>query len=278
MRELVEGHHVYIAAPPLYRVKIGNTERYIEKEAQFEELLVAERVKDISVTSRDGVAVNLTVARYGDFTRSLSAFEGFSARLRDDFGHAAGDFVVTHRLVETDAGTVDAAATAIAAMPANGYELVVSEGGGSELSVRVVETETGSAEQVRVPAELFASPVYAGLCGAYAKLVEKVGSPPFALAFGKKRATAETFPELRTRVLELAKDGLQMSRFKGLGEMDAEELWETTMNPAKRMLIQVRVEDAAAADGVFAKLMGDQVEPRREFIEQHAKDVRFLDV
>ena len=69
-----------------------------------------------------------------------------------------------------------------------------------------------------------------------------------------------------------------MSRFKGLGEMDAEELSETTMNPAKRMLIRVDVEDAAAADRVFSMLMGDQVEPRREFIEKNAKDVRFLDV
>ena len=71
---------------------------------------------------------------------------------------------------------------------------------------------------------------------------------------------------------------MQVSRFKGLGEMDADELWETTMNPANRMLIRVEVEDAAAADRIFSMLMGDQVEPRREFIEQNARDVRFLDV
>ena len=71
---------------------------------------------------------------------------------------------------------------------------------------------------------------------------------------------------------------MQVSRFKGLGEMDAEELWETTMNPANRILIRVEVEDAAGADRIFSMLMGDQVEPRREFIEQNARSVRFLDV
>jgi len=125
---------------------------------------------------------------------------------------------------------------------------------------------------------MLASPVYANLRKSYGRLAEIVGAPPFRLALGKKTASATTFEELRDRSLELAKDGMQVSRFKGLGEMDAEELWETTMNPANRVLVRVEVEDAAAADRVFSMLMGDQVEPRRDFIEQNARDVRFLDV
>jgi DNA gyrase subunit B len=144
--------------------------------------------------------------------------------------------------------------------------------------VKVVERETGAAASVVVPIDLLASPIYANVRKTYGRLVEIVGRPPFEISLGKKRRLAETFGSLRETALELAKDGVQISRFKGLGEMDAEELAETTMNPANRMLIRVGVEDAAAADRVFSMLMGDQVEPRREFIEQNAKDVKFLDV
>jgi DNA gyrase subunit B len=108
--------------------------------------------------------------------------------------------------------------------------------------------------------------------------VELVGPPPFRITLGRKWREAETFEGLRAQTLDLAKDGIEVGRFKGLGEMDAEDLWETTMNPANRMLIRVEVEDAAAADLAFSMLMGDQVEPRRLFIEQNARDVRFLDV
>ena len=87
-----------------------------------------------------------------------------------------------------------------------------------------------------------------------------------------------TFEELRPAILELAKEGLNLQRFKGLGEMNPDQLWETTMNPENRMLQQVSVEDAAAADEMFSMLMGDQVEPRRDFIERNARDVKFLDV
>jgi DNA gyrase subunit B len=105
-----------------------------------------------------------------------------------------------------------------------------------------------------------------------------VGAPLFKLTLGKKERKAETYEQLRHEALDLAKEGINVGRFKGLGEMNPEELWATTMDPANRMLVKVEVEDAAAADRMFSMLMGDQVEPRREFIESNAKDVRFLDV
>jgi DNA gyrase subunit B len=278
MKELVEAGHVYIAVPPLYRVKIGNQETYVEKEAQFEEILVRERIGGFDVASRSGNGQKLTEARWGRFSRALTEFEGWSSRLRSDFGPAAADFVVAHRLVETAAAATKDVKKALASLDANGYELEVTEADAERFRVKVVERETSAATHVVVPAALLASPVYDHLRKSYGRLAEIVGSPPFTVTHGKKSRRAHTFAELRHEAIELAKEGIQLSRFKGLGEMNPEELWDTTMDPAKRMLVRVEVEDAATADLIFSTLMGDQVEPRRNFIEQNAKDVRFLDV
>ena len=278
MPELIDRGHVYIAVPPLYAVRIGGREQYVEKESQFEDLLVRERIKDAEVTDRGGTNQKLTEARYGRFSRALHEFDGWASRLRADFGGGPVNFAIAHRLVETETDTADGIAAALSSLAPNGYELSVVETTPEGARVRVVERETSAATHVVVPAELLLSPVYANLRKTYARLVEIVGAPPFEIALGKKRARAETFEELRAQALELAKEGLRPRRFKGLGEMDPEELAETTMDPSRRMLIRVEVEDAAAADQVFSTLMGDQVDPRREFIEQTAKDVRFLDV
>ena len=278
MPELIERGHVYIAVPPLYKVKLGNQEYYFEKDAQLEELLVRERIGDLEITSRSGETLKLTEARWGRFVRALAEFEGWLARLRVDYGAAAADFVITHRIVEGDAASLADLDKAIVASVDNGYALSILGSAEGSIEVKVVETETSSATHISVPAELFTSPIYANLRKAYAKLIEIVGPPPFSLVAGKKRREAETFGTLRQEALDLAKEGLQLSRFKGLGEMNEEQLWETTMDPARRLLIRVDVEDASAADRIFSTLMGDQVEPRRAFIEENARDVRFLDV
>ena len=139
--------------------------------------------------------------------------------------------------------------------------------------LRVVESETGSAASVVVPTELLASPIYANVRKTYARLAELVGHPPYTVAFGKKTRAAETFAQLREMALELAKDGIQVSRFKGLGEMDAEELAETTMNPANRMLVRVDVEDAAArGDQVVLHVHGRPGRTRAAFIEAERRE------
>jgi DNA gyrase subunit B len=278
MGELVERGHVYIAVPPLYRVKIGNQELYVEKESQFEDLLVRERVKDMVVTNRSGEEVTLTENRYGRFVRTLNEFEGWLQRLRADYGNLPADFVVKHRLVETDVTSADDIAAALGAMDPNGYEVSITGQTDGRVHAKVIERETSAASFIDVPADVFESSVYEGLRRTYARLVDIVGAPPYAITLGKKTRSAETFESLRHESLDLAKEGIQVSRFKGLGEMNADELRDTTMDPARRMLIKVEVEDATAADEIFSKLMGDQVEPRRQFIEQNAKDVRFLDV
>jgi DNA gyrase subunit B len=277
MPELVEGGHVYIAAAPLYRVKIGSQELYVEKESQFEDLLVRERIKDMEVADRKGATFKLTETRYKRFTTALAEFEGWAARLRADFGGPTVNFLIEHRLIEgADAGAD--LERALAGVDADGYDLDLVEKSPDSFRVKVVEQETSAARHVTVPVVLLSSPHYASLARSYARLVELVGPPPFTISRGRKSRAAATFEQLRHEAIELAKDGIEVGRFKGLGEMDAEDLWETTMNPANRMLIRVEVEDAAAADLAFSMLMGDQVEPRRLFIEQNARDVRFLDV
>jgi DNA gyrase subunit B len=278
MEELVERGHVYIAVPPLYRVKVGNQEQYVEKESHFEELLVRERIKDMDVTCRSSEGCKLTEARWSRFTKALHEFDGWSAKLNAEFPAAAG-FVVKHRFVELPIGAPGDALKALPELSKNGYELEsVPPTKADTVRIKVIERATSAAHHVDVPEGLFESSAFASLQRAYAKVADVVGHPPFQIASGKKERRAETFEELRRVAMDLAKEGIQVSRFKGLGEMNPEELWDTTMDPTRRMLVRVEVEDASNADRIFSMLMGDQVEPRREFIEQNARDVRFLDV
>ena len=279
MPELFDRGHIYIAVPPLYLVKMGTRQTYLEKDSQLEDLLVRDTFPQLEIADRAGESVKLTETRYGRFQRALAEFDGWAARLRSDFGAGAADFVVAHRLVETEAATTGELADVLGAMPANGHTFTVTASSDDETELKVIETETSTARNVRIPRELLESPIYQNLRRTYRRLGDVVGGlPPFDLKLGKKSARATTFDALRQEALDLAKEGLQISRFKGLGEMNYGQLWDTTMDPERRMLIRVDVEDASAADLWFSRLMGDQVEPRREFIEQNAQDVRFLDV
>ena len=278
MPELFERGHVYIAVPPLYLARLGNQQTYLEKESQLEELLVRERFGDLEIEARDDAAVKFTEARYARFARTLTEYVGWAARLRSDFGPQAADFVLAHRLVESDASSPADAVKAIVAAAPNGYKLE-SDADADELRIQVIETETSTMQNVVVPAELFVSPIYDRVRKTYARLAEIIGGlPPFSLKYGKHLFEALTFEDLREGALTLAKSGIQITRYKGLSEMNPAELWATTMDPSRRMLIRVDVEDAAAADLWFSRLMGDEVEPRRLFIEQNALDVKNLDV
>jgi len=277
MEELFDRGHVYIAVPPLYLVRMGNQQSYLEKDSQLEDLLVRERFGDLEVTARDATPVKLTEARYSRFTRALTEFAGWSARLRADFGVSAANFVITQRLAETDATSAAEAARALSEASGEGYALETRLDGDA-LGVRVIETESGTATNISIPALLFESPIYENLRRSYGRLGEILGGlPPFTLRLGKESARAETFEGLREAALGLAKHGIQITRFKGLSEMNAPELWATAMDPARRMLVRVDVEDAALASLWFSRLMGDEVEPRRLFIEQNALEA-LLDV
>jgi DNA gyrase subunit B len=278
MPQLIERGHVYIAAAPLYKVKLGSQEFYFEKDGQLEDLLARERVPHVAVTDRDGNEVRLSEAKWARFGKELAQYDGYSARLRADFGIPPFELMVQHRLVEHDIESPDDVEHAISRIAPNGYELSLASRDDLGFLIRLVETETSTSRNITVPIELLGSPIYGHVRKAYARLAEIVGLPPFTVVVGREAETAETYDGLRNKVLDAAKQGIQISRFKGLGEMNAEQLWETTMDPSKRLLIRVEVEDAHAADRLFSMLMGDQVEPRRVFIEQNARNVKFLDV
>src|SRR5579862_5392134 len=167
MRELFEYGHIYIAVPPLYKARLGSQDFYFEKESQLEELLVRERFDELEAHDRDGKDIKLTEARWKKFAGALAEFEGWSARLRSDYGHHAAELVIAHRLVESAATTPAEAESAIAALPPNGYTLSVLERGEDGLRVRVVEEATSAAQTTSLSAELLASPIYANVRRAY---------------------------------------------------------------------------------------------------------------
>jgi DNA gyrase subunit B len=140
----------------------------------------------------------------------------------------------------------------------------------AEVVVRTIETKTGLAATHRIRRATLGAHEYHRLAEIHRELVTVAGSPPFVVKLRDNSTDAQTFEELRDAVLAVAQKGIDYYRFKGLGEMDPDELRETTMDPATRTLVRVTLEDAASADDVFSMLMGDQVEPRREFIEDNA--------
>jgi DNA gyrase subunit B len=147
-------------------------------------------------------------------------------------------------------------------------ELVSEEDG--DLVVRGIENKTGLAQTHRLPRALFDSKEYREFVKVHQSIAELAGTPAFSVRLGDRGEEAPTFEALRQSVLSVAQKGVTLNRFKGLGEMNADQLADTTMNPATRTLQQVSIEDAADADRLFSMLMGDVVEHRREFIEDNA--------
>ncbi|MGD9570508.1 MAG: DNA topoisomerase (ATP-hydrolyzing) subunit B [Thermoleophilia bacterium] len=280
MRPLIESGYVYIACPPLYKVKQGNQEQYIEKESELEDWLLERNLGDLKLEDAEGRSNGLTRARYQRFQRALKEHEAWAGNLRATFGGATIDFLQEHGLVEAEPADIEALGQAIDAASGERATLTVEgvdEEAGTMLA-RSVEARTGEARTVTIPLEVFRTRELAGLRGARAKLRDQIGTAPFRLSRGARSRTPATYDALRLAVLELCREGVQLSRFKGLGEMNSEQLWETTMDPERRILQRVMMEDEAAVGELFSKLMGDKVEPRRAFIEDNARSVANLDV
>ncbi len=280
MQELIEAGYVYIAKPPLYKLKQGSRERYIEKDSELEDILLSDKWDRLDVFDRHGTQFKLTETRWQRFTRLLKQYEGWASSLRAVHGHDMVQFLEESSLLGEQALDPEAAVALLSRAGLEGEthatELVsVDE---HELRVKAVETNTGFARTHRLARGLFESQEYRQLARVHAQLIELAGTPAFDVRLADARESAPSFEALRDAVMTVAQKGTKLQRFKGLGEMNADQLGETTMSPATRMLAQVTLEDAAAADRIFSKLMGDQVEPRREFIEENARTVANLDV
>ncbi len=279
MKPLVEAGYVYIAQPPLYRLKQGNQEQYIHKEAQLEEILLRGRLEQIKVDNTD-TEFTFSEAKYQRFLRLFGEYEGWVKKLKSQWGGELIDWLKNGPVVEADIADFAGLVQALRADIDKRYVIDVLgvDDEGQVADTRLVERRTGLAANLRIPFAALAGREFQALKRVHERIREMVGRPPFTLRLGNRKAEAASYEELRVQIVDLTKEGIQLQRFKGLGEMNPDQLWETTMNPMTRTLMLVSMEDGQAADEVFTMLMGDKVEPRREFIEKNAKEVRFLDV
>jgi DNA gyrase subunit B len=282
MQPLIEAGYVYIAKPPLYRLTRGQKHRYIERESELEDILLGDKFDKLEIFDRYNTPFKLTEARWKRFSKLLKQYEGWASALRAAHGHGVVDFMQQARLLEEQITDAKGLLRHVTQNEQNGdghaYKLQLVEEREDELLVRTIESKTGLASTHHVRRAALDANEYHRLADLHRDLAELTGTPPFTIRLGDNTTDAGSFEDLHDEVLGIAQKGIDYYRFKGLGEMDAEELRETTMDPASRTLVQVTMEDAASADLVFSMLMGDQVEPRRAFIEENARLVSNLDV
>jgi DNA gyrase subunit B len=280
MPELIEAGYIYIAKPPLYKLKQGSSERYIEKDSELEEILLSDKLEKMVVFDRHATPFKLTEARWQRFSRLLKQYQGWSSALRAEYGHDTVGFLEESGILDEQADTVEAAVELIEreGIVNAPYETTLLSQDETVIVVRAVETKSGLARALRIPKRLFGAQDYRNFTRVHGQLIELAGQASWTVKLGDASVDAASYEALREAVMTVAQKGITLQRFKGLGEMNAAQLRDTTMDPATRTLAQVSIEDAAQADLIFSTLMGDMVEPRRQFIEENARLVANLDV
>ena len=287
MPQLVENGYVYIAQPPLYKVKRGRKEEYIKDEKAMFRYLMRQGTDDLQVKADGRVVEGRELSKALEQVEQLENYSSrFARRLANDRrlndtlvrAFAGKDGVLVRhgvRLGKKVFAQDDLIGDVVGKLRDAGYEAEIIpdiEHGLSEIEINlpgghrvVFDWNLASYVEFQKSVELM-------------QTLEESFPGPFLLGENGKSETLKTRGEVLEKVTGLAKKDLSMQRYKGLGEMNPEQLWETTMDPEKRTLLQVRIEDVVETEGLFTILMGDQVEPRRKFIEDNALDVKNLDV
>jgi DNA gyrase subunit B len=280
MKELIERGHLYIAQPPLYKVKQGKSTSYLKDESALDAFLLARASENRKVRLASGQ--ELEGPRLAHLMGRMVAVQKLVERVeRRGTPRAIVDLLLRGRVKDKDFFTDKERLLALI------QPLREAKGDGPTaylekdeehgvFDIRFQAGVNGQQREVEVGDDFVSSAEYRALYSAYEEIRE-LDQPPLTVVGGGE-TVIESREALVQHVLTEGKKGMTLSRYKGLGEMNADELWETTMDPATRTLLQVRLEDDEAAEIIFTTLMGEAVEPRRQFIEENALNVRNLDI
>lgn len=279
MPELVERGHIYIAQPPLYKVKQGRDERYIKDDLELDEYLLGSALKDAELLTKTGGDI-IKEEALGKIAKQMVLTEAVIrriARLYDESVLRAIQEVGNVDL-STKESTNAVAEKMRPILGAIGSEVIVAfDEEESTYRLEVNKYVHGNLQSCVIDAEFVGSGDYRQINTMY-KMLDGLLGPGAIIKRGEKEYNVGTFKQALDWLLNEAKHNLNVQRYKGLGEMNPEQLWETTMDPKARRLLKVQIDDAIAADEIFSTLMGDNVEPRRAFIENNALNVSSLDV
>jgi DNA gyrase subunit B len=278
MKQLIEKGHLHIAQPPLYKAKVGKAERYLKDEAGLDAFLLDRAVEKRKVRLGTGQEIEGTkLARL--IERMVTVAKILDMIERKGVPRRVVDLFLRGQVKDAEAFTDrDRLLDLIKPLRETGADVVLEkdeEHGTFEIVLQ--QPVNGHAREIRLGDEFVASPEYKAVYSAYEEFRE-LDAGPITLVEPGGEIRLETRQALVEYILTEGKRGLSIQRYKGLGEMNAGELWETTMNPETRTLLQIRLEDEEVAENIFTTLMGDAVEPRRLFIEENALNVRNLDI
>jgi DNA gyrase subunit B len=279
MTELVERGHIYIAQPPLYKIKQGRDERYIKDDQELDEYLLGSALKDAELLTKTG-GETLKDDALNNIAKQMVLTEAVIRRIARLYDESVLRAIqeIGHVDLSTEASVNVVAEKLRPILGAIGSEVIVAfDEEESAYRLEVNKYVHGNLQSCVIDAEFVSSGDYRQINRMYTMLDGLIG-PGAIIKRGEKENNVANFKQALDWLLAEAKHNLNVQRYKGLGEMNPEQLWETTMDPKVRRLLKVQIDDAIAADEIFSTLMGDNVEPRRAFIENNALNVGALDI